>query len=403
MSACCDRGSPETIYKVCPISIYDVAAVETWLEDLAREGWCPVGFPGGRVELRPDAPMESRFRLQPLRGKKETLDPEREAVCRAMGWRLVGRLSGVFWVWRCDDPDAPELDTDPVVQGEGYRYLRRRMIRRTAGWVVVWLALLAGSVWMAANLSLREMLYRGSWLSSLLQPLLGAVLLVLILVEIWLDARNTWRLWKTLTAGVPLERPKPYRRQRLLGQASYGITLVILVLNIVVNFQNLNPVRFGWEHTRDILENGQPPAEAVTVHLADLDGVESHWFSAEEKTLPIAPEMYATRQYGELPGVGQVSAETDYYRLRTAGLARRLAEELTEERIGSWLTQPQPLLEELDAAGLDGFWWAAESGDVSPASQYAVLLRGQEVLAVRYHGPRDLRGAVPYLASLLGD
>ena len=403
MSACCDRGSTETIRKVCPISIYDVAAVETWLEDLAREGWCPVGFPGGRVELRPDAPMESRFRLQPLRGKKETLDPEREAVCRAMGWRLVGRLSGVFWVWRCDDPDAPELDTDPVVQGEGYRYLKRRMIRRTAGWVVVWLALLAGSVWMAANLSLREMLYRGSWLSSLLQPLLGTVLLVLILVEIWLDARNTWRLWKTLTAGVSLERPKPYRRQRLLGQASYGITLVILVLNIVVNFQNLNPVRSGWEHTRDILENGQPPAEAVTVHLADLDGVESHWFSAEEKTLPIAPEMYTTRQYGELPGVGQVSAETDYYRLRTAGLARQLAEELTEERIGSWLTQPQPLLEELDAADLDGFWWAAESGDVSPASQYAVLLRGQEVLAVRYHGPRDLRGAVPYLASLLGD
>ena len=88
MSACCDRGSPETIYKVCPISIYDVAAVETWLEDLAREGWCPVGFPGGRVELRPDAPMESRFRLQPLRGKKRpwTRSGRRSAGPWAGGW-----------------------------------------------------------------------------------------------------------------------------------------------------------------------------------------------------------------------------------------------------------------------------------------------------------------------------
>jgi hypothetical protein len=24
----------------------------------------------------------------------------------------VGQL-GPFWVWRCDDPNAPELDTDP--------------------------------------------------------------------------------------------------------------------------------------------------------------------------------------------------------------------------------------------------------------------------------------------------
>ena len=184
MSACCDRGSPETIYKVCPISIYDVAAVETWLEDLAREGWCPVGFPGGRVELRPDAPMESRFRLQPLRGKKETLDPEREAVCRAMGWRLVGRLSGVFWVWRCDDPDAPELDTDPVVQGEGYRYLKRRMIFRTVACGLVWLSLLGLLVFTVLNLSLRTLLRQGSWLTLTAAPLVAVSLLAVLGVQL---------------------------------------------------------------------------------------------------------------------------------------------------------------------------------------------------------------------------
>ena len=32
--------------KSCPISIYDVAAVETWLEDLARKGENPVCFTG---------------------------------------------------------------------------------------------------------------------------------------------------------------------------------------------------------------------------------------------------------------------------------------------------------------------------------------------------------------------
>ena len=114
--------------KSCPISIYDVAAVETWLEDLARKGENPVCFTGSRVDLLLDEPWECRFRLQPLQRWKEALDPERVEAYRSMGWRLVGQL-GPFWVWRCDDPNAPELDTDPVVQSMGYGYLERKMRR----------------------------------------------------------------------------------------------------------------------------------------------------------------------------------------------------------------------------------------------------------------------------------
>ena len=115
-----DYVKKESFREVCPISVYDVTAVESWLEDLVRKGYRPIGFAGGKVELLPEEPRESRFRLQPLQRRKEVLDPERVAAYRSMGWRLVGQL-GPFWVWRCDDPDAPELDTDPVVQGEGYR------------------------------------------------------------------------------------------------------------------------------------------------------------------------------------------------------------------------------------------------------------------------------------------
>ena len=119
-----------------------MAAVETWLEDLARKGENPVCFTGSRVDLLLDEPWECRFRLQPLQRWKEALDPERVEAYRSMGWRLVGQL-GPFWVWRCDDPNAPELDTDPVVQGEGYRYLKRRMIFRTVGGGLIWLAMTA--------------------------------------------------------------------------------------------------------------------------------------------------------------------------------------------------------------------------------------------------------------------
>ena len=82
----------EKFRETCPISLYDVAAVETWLEDLARRGYRPVGFTGAQVELLPDEPRESRFRLQTLPRRKEVLCPERVEAYRVMGWHLVGQL-----------------------------------------------------------------------------------------------------------------------------------------------------------------------------------------------------------------------------------------------------------------------------------------------------------------------
>ena len=78
--------------------------------------------------------------------------------------------------------------------------------------------------------SLENILRNASWLGFVAAPLVAAALLTILGMQLWLDARNTWRLWKTLTAGVPLERPKLYRRQLRLGQLAWGAALVISVL-----------------------------------------------------------------------------------------------------------------------------------------------------------------------------
>ncbi len=190
-------------------------------------------------------------------------------------------------------------------------------------------------------------------------------------VQLWLDARNTWRLWRTLLAGVPLERPKPYRRQLRLGQLVYAATLVVYTLNLMISFQNMGGSPSGWDHAEDILDRqtGQAPAETVAVSLAELDNVEPSWFSAERKSLPIAPEMYDSRQYAPLPEYGQVRAETACYRMLTEGLARALTAELTENRAGFYDNLPAIPLEPVEAPGLDGFWWAEEmSGAETPIS-----------------------------------
>ena len=393
----------EKFRETCPISLYDVAAVETWLEALARRGYRPVGFTGAQVELLPDEPRESRFRLQPLQRRKETLNPERVEAYRVMGWQLVGQL-GPFWVWRCDDPAAPELDTDPVVQGEGYRYLKRRMILRTVGWGLAWLVMSAVLILATAMASLESILSNASRLGFVARPLISAFFMVTIGVEIWLDARNTWRLWRTLAAGVPLERPKPYRRQQLLGSVVYGVTLAAMGLNLVVSFQDLDNSPSGWDHAEwTVYEEGErPPAQVILAELAALDGLDPEWTDVREKSLPIAPEMYAVRQLAYLPDVGQISCYTEYYRMLTEGLARDLTEELTGNRAGFLDREPELPLEPVSVPGTDGFWWAEENRTMAH-DQFAVLRQGKQVLAIWYTGPTDLRTETAYLASLLPD
>ena len=397
------RTDGKSFRRSCPISIYDVAAVESWLEDLARRGEDPAGFTGTRVDLLPDEPRESRFRLQPLQRWREVLDPERVAAYRVMGWQLVGQL-GPFWVWRCDDPDAPELDTDPVVQGEGYRYLKRRMILRTVGWGLAWLVLSAFIILATAMASLEGILSNAGRLGLVACPLICAVLMVTSGVEIWLDARNTWRLWRTLTAGVPLERSKPYRRQQLLGRIVYGIGLAAMGLNLVVSFQDLDNNPSGWDHAEQtVYEEGErPSAQTVLADLTALDGLEPQWTEVQEKSLPIAPEMYAVSQFADLPDGGQISCNTAYYRMLTEGLARELTEELTENRAGFLDNRPFLPLEPEEVPTVDGFWWAEEDGMMKP-DQFAVLRQGKQVLAIWYTGPTDLRTETAYLASLLSD
>ena len=117
-----------------PVELYDVAAVESWLEERDREGYHLLRFRGLYGIFYQDCSVApSRYRLQPLLRKEKSPPPEMTDAYRELGWEYVCTLAGTFHIWRCGDPAAPELDTDPVVQSMGYGYLERKMRRICCG------------------------------------------------------------------------------------------------------------------------------------------------------------------------------------------------------------------------------------------------------------------------------
>ena len=106
-----------------PYSLWDIQGIELWLNELAAQGWALGDWPRftfiGRVPFLPlDWVKESRYRLDPINqwfGEQDLC--RRAASYRDMGWRYVTQIGKLYAVYRCDDPEAPDLYTDRVSLG----------------------------------------------------------------------------------------------------------------------------------------------------------------------------------------------------------------------------------------------------------------------------------------------
>ena len=400
-------GSPNTCREIRPANVYDAAANETWLEDMAAKGWRLTGMTGWSGAFERAEPTACRYRMQPLPRKEKAPPEEMAELYASLGWEYVCTLPGVFHIWRCDDPDVPELDTDPVVQGIGYRYLKRRML-----WDGVLTLLLAAALWAAWALipwiSETPVLDTVTeWMPGRL--LVGTIGAALILVLLFCEVCAMVRLLRTLGAGIPLKRPRPYRLQRWLARGLLACFVFVLAASILGDGRAIDggSLSGGWD-----AKDGRVPREGVVyVDLADLEGAETtDFWRCRTKVQELCPRMYATRQRSLGAAEGDLrpgdslpvlsTAETTYYRMLTEGLAARLAEELVLMRPSSFgssgFVQGHPALTPVEAEGLDGFWWGE-----STYYQFALARLGREVLFLQYEGETDLRRQGDYFAALL--
>ena len=381
-----------------PVELYDVAAVESWLEERDREGYHLLRFRGLYGIFYQDCSVAlSRYRLQPLLRKEKSPPPEMTDAYRELGWEYVCTLAGTFHIWRCGDPAAPELDTDPVVQSMGYGYLERKMRRHLLRLPAILLVCLGICVlpwfWGAGDMPLVDQLEHALPGEGLFWLLMAAAAVGFEL----LDAFRMRRLLRSLGTGVPLERPRSWRLQKRVTQA----VMVLIWAGVLISW--LLPDGGDPHFTRSAMDgDGEPLAEVVYVDLRELEGSEElTGFSAERKSLLLAPRMYWTRQSTEGPGgpLNLISGNTSYYRMGTEGLALRVEEELKTWQ--EWFGGGEP--ERLKVPGLDSFWWAGDEqlSRREDLCQCVVARRGNCVLMFSYTGHKDLRIQTDYFAAVL--
>ncbi len=106
-----------------PCAFYDLERLESWLQDMAARGFHQrQGRMVGKFEK--GAPKAVRYRLQ-TKGKwylGRTPDSDMEELFRDMGWEFV-TAHGDFYIFRTEDENAPELNTEPKLMAQGFRGL----------------------------------------------------------------------------------------------------------------------------------------------------------------------------------------------------------------------------------------------------------------------------------------
>ena len=216
------------------------------------------------------------------------------------------------------------------------------------------------------------------------------------------------RLLRSLNAGIPLDRPRPYRRQKWLARGLLAGMVFIWLTTMFGSARAIDggSLERGWDNAD---RNGNPKGGAVYVDLADLEGAaDTDFWGCRTKFQELCPRMYFTRQLSlgpeeEDPQPGdplpvRSSVETTYYRMLTEGLAESIAEELARRQIASFRVDGHPTLTAVDGAleGLDGLWWGEDT-----YYQFVVARLGREVLFLMYEGETDLRTRTGYFAALL--
>ena len=387
-----------TVYKLIPVDFVDVDRFEGWAEDMARRGLylhhlTPFLF----AAFQRGEPAPVRYRLEP---RGSFWSRESQNYCRSLGWEFVFHVGRWFDLYRNDDPEAPELHTDPVVHSYALDRISRSLRILTAVLVLCFVGELAALLlpYLLSDAPVL-LLLNASGISTL-----SMLVLFLLLGVEFRSLGSFFRLRRRLREGIVPGR----QSWRSSARWYFGLLLFDLVLLAALIASPLVLRSVEWEgelataeRPFPILElrelEGDPALEAVPSPITlEIFGYDSHNYVRRNWSL-LAPGQYEVDQH--LTGSGDYEPRLDmlWYRLSLPCLASPLLDDLIT-RYSDLRYAPEHYT--VTEPELPGFDRAVLVQDNRWPGQELFLQAGNVVIYLDYSGAQDLTGRPELLARL---
>ena len=327
----------EKIYKIPPVASYDVEGMESWLSDMARDGWLleKDGIKLGIAVFEKAEPSNARYCLVAAKNGTRAIydndgEPEYEEIKHSgkYGWEYIAKRDG-FHIYRCMGEPMRELNTDPEV----FAHSLKTSADRQGALAVIALCWLAFRPVLKANFNLIKLSLQVS--SLIILPWLISV--------IWLISGVIMRCAYLGKLGRRLRKTGNYKDGRKRGKRS-GASILRYVVNILMIAVFL--FGSGMIYCRNLFEKETKP-------ISQFDGeVPFATFSdlaPEGKQIPKngVPDSY--RQYGDIispvciewneigtvytedGGAYRIKLTVEYYETKAGWTAKLLAKEFSSD------------------------------------------------------------------------
>ena len=128
----------KTVRKLTPVSPYDIQGLESWLQDMAREGLYLTKYRNSFCTFTRKAPGAVRYRVEYCKpDRRGPVSPPQALIdlYQDFGWTYVCPAAGASMsIFFTDDPQAEEPHTDPPLQGELVDQMARSQRKSLSWW-----------------------------------------------------------------------------------------------------------------------------------------------------------------------------------------------------------------------------------------------------------------------------
>ena len=360
--------------------LLDPVQLQTWLEDLALEGWVleKITLRWGRFYR--STPRRIRYRAEPVRPARGAFaadgGEEKDQLYADLGWKCLGPVLGTFQLYCTGDPSAPETHTDAAT----LRALWRRERNHT-----LCLSLMAFGIFLSRMLKVFNGLYwsdgamrttnlvRLSWRDVTGMFFMGGLFLLAVWRG-WLRCRPYRRLRR--------EETSPYSAYPTSRRSRWGTLLAADVLPVGILLASLlflagvggalapGMEAFSGDYYASDHNSLPQGRDMVYIDLADLDyrgelrDSVSYVERANTFTALYCSEVTRSTEVYPLP---LQYLTTEYYHMRSPYFTRLLLDKLLLRTAE---------VEEIFLPGVDGVWRGREE-DGDP---FLLLRRGERVL-----------------------
>lgn len=396
----------DTVMKYVPYFPFEFDAIEAWMEKYSLEGLELTDILSGRfAKFKRTAPRKVRYRLgRPNCGEQTRREAEYLTGCKELGWEFVAILASDYYIFRTEDENAVEFDTDKTV-------FERKMTRRIRWEIIGALVPVALQTFYVGGTFVGYSSF-GGLLARMVEDgfaIFPFGFFVIFLVFAYAVGRIVLliKLRKRLrSGGMPEKSARLYRSGQVRAVALIGVIAVVMIWfgYALVSCYLINRPETYLMHTYDYSSPFPLLDEINTGELNDTDTDANPNSSGSGnddvtfKRTELAPVIIKVHQSGPTvradteSGYRQSGYCVDYYELRSEKLAEKYFGEKAADLSDGGETRT------LTCAGLDEIRYHIGGGWYE---QTLLIRQDNIVMKVQYTGDSDLSDCLSLYAARL--